>query len=99
VHYITISGGTSYRANSGSVLNFAQIVGASYGIVGGMIMDATITCPKCGHQLQRQMPTDARQFFYDCKGCGERLKPREGDCCVFCSYGTVLCPPMQTGGC
>ena len=21
------------------------------------------------------MPTDACQFFYDCKGCGERLKP------------------------
>lgn len=24
------------------------------------------------------MPTDACQFFYDCKGCGARLKPESG---------------------
>jgi hypothetical protein len=41
------------------------------------------------------MPTDACRFFYDCKGCGERLKPKAGDCCVFCSYGSVPCPPIQ----
>ena len=41
------------------------------------------------------MPTDACQFFYDCRGCGERLKPEAGDCCVFCSYGTMPCPPTQ----
>jgi len=46
------------------------------------------------------MPIDACQFFYDCKGCGERLKPNAGDCCVFCSYGSVRCPPLQAGdGC
>ncbi|MHA2389931.1 MAG: GDCCVxC domain-containing (seleno)protein, partial [Candidatus Hodarchaeales archaeon] len=21
--------------------------------------------------------------------------PKQGDCCVFCSYGDVKCPPMQ----
>ena len=36
------------------------------------------------------MPTDACQFFYDCNDCGERLKPLAGDCCVFCSYGSVV---------
>jgi hypothetical protein len=41
------------------------------------------------------MPTDACQFFYDCRGCGAVLKPKPGDCCVFCSYGTVPCPPIQ----
>jgi hypothetical protein len=29
------------------------------------------------------------------KGCGTRLKPKPGDCCVFCSYGSVPCPPIQ----
>jgi hypothetical protein len=43
------------------------------------------------------MPKDACQIFYDCKGCGERLKPKPGDCCVFCSYGSVPCPPVQSG--
>jgi len=61
-----------------------------------MIEVSTITCPKCGHQAVEKMPTDACQFFYDCKGCGERLKPKPGDCCVYCSYGSVPCPPMQT---
>jgi hypothetical protein len=23
------------------------------------------------------------------------LRPKQGDCCVFCSYGTVPCPPVQ----
>jgi hypothetical protein len=41
------------------------------------------------------MPTDACQFFYECKGCGTLLKPKPGDCCVFCSYGSVKCPPIQ----
>lgn len=44
------------------------------------------------------MPTDACQFFYDCTGCGALLKPKRGDCCVFCSYGTVPCPPIQVEG-
>lgn len=43
------------------------------------------------------MPTDACQYFYDCTLCGAVLKPLKGDCCVFCSYGTVPCPPIQTG--
>ena len=60
-----------------------------------MITASTITCPNCGYQATEQMPADACQFFYDCRGCGERLKPKAGDCCVFCSYGTMPCPPIQ----
>lgn len=41
------------------------------------------------------MPTAACQFFYDCKGCNTVLRPRAGDCCVFCSYGDKPCPPIQ----
>lgn len=62
----------------------------------GMIeLDSTVTCPHCGHRQAEAMPSDFCQFFYDCKGCGEVLKPKAGDCCVFCSYGTVPCPPIQ----
>ncbi len=57
--------------------------------------NSTITCPKCSHQQLEEMPTNACQFFYDCKGCGALLKPKQGDCCVFCSYGSVACPPIQ----
>jgi hypothetical protein len=41
------------------------------------------------------MPIDACQFFYSCSGCGATLRPKLGDCCVFCSYGSVPCPPIQ----
>ena len=41
------------------------------------------------------MPTDSCLYFYDCKGCGAVLKPKPGDCCVFCSYGSLPCPPVQ----
>ena len=59
---------------------------------------STLTCPHCGHQVTETMPTDACQYFYDCLGCGVVLKPKPGDCCVYCSYGDVPCPPIQAGG-
>lgn len=63
-------------------------------------LKSQITCPECGHQAIEEMPTNACQWFYDCLGCGILLKPKAGDCCVFCSYGTVKCPPIQSGdGC
>jgi hypothetical protein len=65
--------------------------------VTDLIADSTITCPKCGHRASEQMPMDACRFFYDCRACGERLQPLPGDCCVFCSYGSLPCPSIQAG--
>ncbi len=61
------------------------------------ILVSVITCPDCGHGETETMPTNACQWFYDCKGCGTVLQPCEGDCCVYCSYGTMPCPPIQAG--
>ncbi|UWP94945.1 GDCCVxC domain-containing (seleno)protein [Aliiroseovarius crassostreae] len=58
---------------------------------------SVLTCPECGHEEPEEMPLDACMFFYQCKGCGVVLRPAPGDCCVFCSYGTVPCPPIQDG--
>ena len=44
------------------------------------------------------MPTDACSWFYQCENCNELLKPLEGDCCVYCSYGSNPCPPIQENG-
>jgi hypothetical protein len=62
-----------------------------------VLLRSTITCPECGHAQEEIMPTDACQFFYQCTACQIVLKPKTGDCCVFCSYGTVDCPPIQQG--
>ncbi len=56
-----------------------------------------VTCPVCGHDAAEVMSTDACIYFYDCKRCGAILKPKSDDCCVFCSYGSVPCPPVQAG--
>ncbi|MPY71067.1 MAG: hypothetical protein GEU92_13380 [Alphaproteobacteria bacterium] len=56
---------------------------------------STLTCPGCGHAESEVMPDEACQYFYDCKGCGAVLKPLPGDCCVFCSFGSLPCPPVQ----
>lgn len=61
-------------------------------------LQSKITCPVCGFIKEETMPTDACQFFYECTNCGEVLKPIPGDCCVFCSYGSVQCPPIQETG-
>ncbi len=63
------------------------------------IPQSTITCPQCGGQTTETMPDDACQYFYDCKHCHALLKPKAGDCCVYCSYGDVPCPPIQLGDC
>jgi len=64
-----------------------------------VIRESVITCPKCGHQVTETMPVDSCQYFYECLNCHEMLKPLGGDCCVFCSYGSVKCPPIQQGNC
>ncbi|MDP3004656.1 GDCCVxC domain-containing (seleno)protein [Methylotenera sp.] len=59
------------------------------------ILQSKLTCPHCGHQQLETMPVDACQFFYECPNCKILLRPKSGDCCVFCSHGSVKCPPIQ----
>ena len=58
-------------------------------------LNSQIFCPKCGHKETEIMPTDSCQWFYECKGCKAILNPTNNDCCVYCSYGTMPCPPIQ----
>lgn len=57
-----------------------------------------LRCPACGAEAEETMPENACQFFYECRGCETLLRPKPGDCCVFCSYGSVPCPPVQAEG-
>ena len=62
------------------------------------VLTATLTCPHCGHKKMETMPTNACVHFYECTRCGTVLRPKPGDCCVFCSYASSRCPPQQTEG-
>lgn len=58
-------------------------------------LKSIITCPECKFQKEESMPEDSCWYFYTCKECGIKLNPLHKDCCVFCSYGSVKCPPIQ----
>ena len=60
-----------------------------------MILESIITCPECGHSETETMSTNVCQWAYDCKNCATILKPKSGDCCVYCSYGSMPCPSNQ----
>ncbi|MDZ4747568.1 MAG: GDCCVxC domain-containing (seleno)protein [Bacteroidota bacterium] len=64
-------------------------------MISDILLESVITCPVCGHQQQEIMPVDACVFFYECENCKTILKPTERECCVFCSFGSVPCPPQQ----
>jgi hypothetical protein len=59
------------------------------------IVKSELSCPHCDAKYVETMPTDACIYFYECKGCGVMIRPKTGDCCVFCSYGSQPCPPIQ----
>ena len=62
------------------------------------VLTSLLRCPECGHSEQLEMATDSCLFFHVCRGCGVVLRPDADDCCVFCSYGSVPCPPVQLAG-
>lgn len=62
-----------------------------------LVLRSTLTCPACGFAEELSMPTNACTFFHECANCRVLLRPNAGDCCVFCSFGSVPCPPIQAG--
>jgi hypothetical protein len=57
--------------------------------------ESTIHCSQCGFEKTEAMPINACQYFYRCASSKALLKPKPGDYCVFCIYGTVACPLTQ----
>ena len=50
-----------------------------------VVLESVLTCPQCGFAWQQAMPTDVCQFYQECPSCHALLRPKPGDCCVFCS--------------
>lgn len=65
--------------------------------MGGVTTESALACPHCGFVRTESMPTDACVQIYVCSSCEATLRPKAGDCCVFCSYGSRECPPKQRG--
>jgi len=67
-------------------------------MTSALMLQSVITCPVCRYAKEETMSVDACQWFYECAGCKTVLRPKLGDCCVFCSFGTHKCPPVQQRG-
>jgi len=63
-----------------------------------VVLRSVLTCPSCGARSLEMMPTDACVYFHQCASCGALQRPLPGHCCIFCSYGSVPCPPVQAAG-
>ncbi len=57
--------------------------------------ETRVTCPACGGERLEPMPAFSCLLAYTCPACGKILRPADGDCCIFCTYGSVPCPPIQ----
>jgi hypothetical protein len=58
-------------------------------------LDAVITCPQYGFAKHERMPPDTGVIFFQCASCGAVLRPKTGDCCVYCSHSGKHCPSKQ----
>lgn len=67
--------------------------------MNGILLQSVLTCPNCGFAARETMPILACLYFYECSCCKALLRPKPGDCCVFCSYGSLKGPPVQQQGC
>ena len=61
------------------------------------VQTATITCPHCGYKAIEPIPINACLYFYVCKACKIRLKPKHGDCCVFSPTQTAAARIADVG--
>ena len=66
--------------------------------MSNIILESVFSCPKCHFDKKEVMPLDACQYYYECTACHTLIKPLKGDCCVYCSFGTVKCASIQQKG-
>ncbi|MAZ67152.1 hypothetical protein CL652_00015 [bacterium] len=58
---------------------------------------ANLTCPKCGHKQEVEIPEDTCLPFYKCGQCHKVISvPKDSkNCCVICEYSDKKCPVAQ----
>jgi len=79
---------------SAAVRSFA-IPRKSNPVWAGEVMDCVITCPVCQTKTRETMPGEIPKMVYQCPVCLTWLGPKKGDHCIYDSYGSVNCPPLQ----
>ena len=61
----------------------------------GIQRTCVITCPVCSKAVSETMSHESLKRVYHCPQCLTWLAPKHGDHCIYDSYGSVKCPPLQ----
>jgi hypothetical protein len=61
----------------------------------GIVGVCVVTCPVCKTGVQVTMVSETPPQIYHCPVCLTWLSPKKGDHCIYDSYGSVNCPPIQ----
>jgi hypothetical protein len=59
------------------------------------VADCVVTCPVCKTKVQETMVPETLKLIYHCPVCLTWLSPKKGAHCIYDSYGSVNCPPIQ----
>jgi anaerobic selenocysteine-containing dehydrogenase len=94
-----------FLKRSGLALGFAAFFGTAWRTFAvnkrttvkwdGIVGDCVVTCPVCKTQVHEQMVSETPKLIYHCPKCLTWLSPKKGDHCIYDSYGSVKCPPIQ----
>ena len=55
-------------------------------------MVVKVVCPLCACPSRLEMRGDSCLFLWEWPVCRQLVRPKPGDCCVVCSYGSFRCP-------
>ncbi|MGB0846810.1 MAG: GDCCVxC domain-containing (seleno)protein [Thiolinea sp.] len=61
-----------------------------------IILECTLTCPSCQTKESLTMVQGRSESFFTCTHCSTTHLTKLGECCIYCSYGTVSCPTIQS---
>ncbi len=61
-----------------------------------VVLRSTLPAPSVGTGRRRSLPSTRARGSPSARAAHGAASPG-GDCCVYCSYGTSKCPPMQAG--
>ncbi|WP_428984160.1 GDCCVxC domain-containing (seleno)protein [Ralstonia psammae] len=63
-----------------------------------VVLESVLTRPHCGSAKRDLMPRRPCLFYWGCPQWRTLLRPKPRDCCLFCSFGSVPCPPSTCSG-
>jgi len=57
--------------------------------------ESEIICPLCNNKHKERIDIEFNIVIYICKFCGHTLSLGNGECCIFCVYGSNPCISTQ----